>query len=116
MAGVELTAVRGGRCAPARNCWGAGAGERGEKGLGHPHHGTQLQRWLKVDGTRRSGRSTTTALRTRRAAALWGRERGRKVREQGKERGKSMGVPFIGRGREQESREREGAMELDGRS
>ena len=34
MAGVELTAVRGGRCAPARNCCGAGVGERGEKGLG----------------------------------------------------------------------------------
>ena len=34
MARVELTAVRGGRCAPARNCCDAGVGERGEKGLG----------------------------------------------------------------------------------
>ena len=90
--------------------------KEGKRDWGHPHHSAQLQRWLKVDGTRRSGRSTTMALRTRRAAALWGRERGRKVREQGKERGKSPGVPFIGRGREQEGREREGAMELDGRS
>jgi len=90
--------------------------KEGKRDRGHPHHGAQLQRWLKVDGTRWSGRSTTTALRTRRAAALWGRERGRKVREQGKERGKSPGGPFIGRGREQEGREREGAIELDGRS
>jgi len=34
VAGVELMAVRGARCAPARNCCGAGVGERGEKGLG----------------------------------------------------------------------------------
>ena len=82
--------------------------KEGKRDWGHPHHGAQLQRRLKVDETWRCGRSTTTALRTRRAAALWGRERGRKVREQGKERGKSPGVPFIGRGREQEGREREG--------